>query len=200
MTHELDALLIRSLPELNDAVTRLVALDEEIGKHIDMEIQDWIDRNGWTGVAELYGDDGVVWLAPKDWMVLGDPDNSSYLYFSFDVTGAVSEDHWNLVRMTEAGDQRYGFWLASDVVKKNSVFKKLWKAHLSNTPGLPLHGAEFFLPVGLDREALASAVLNGSVADALEPLRQALDKLPQLASQLSSFKAAIVASGDGTNG
>lgn len=200
MQRELDALIVRSLPELNDAVIRLVALNEEIGREIDTEIQAWIGRNGWTGTAEWFGDEGNIWLAPKDWMVPSDPDNRGYLYFDFNYTSADSENQWDLASFTSSGQQRLGFWITSDTVKER-VFKKLWKAHLAITPGLPLHGSEFFLPIELDREALAVAVLNGSVADALAPLRETLERLPELASQLGSLKTAIVAAaGEGNAG
>lgn len=192
MKHELDALLIRSLPELNDAVNRLIALNEEIGREIDAEIQAWIGRNGWKGIAEWNGELDDTWLAPKDWMVPNDPDDNAYLYFDFDYTSADPEDNWDLASFTSSGQQHLGFWLRSSTVK-DRVAKKLWKAHLGRTSGLPLHGPEFFLPVLLDREALATAVLDGSVRDALEPLRETLDRLPELASQLGSLKMAIVA-------
>ena len=200
MKHELDALLIRSLPELNDAVHRLIALDEQIGREIETEIQAWIRRNGWMGIAERKGESEDTWLAPKDWMVPNDPDENAYLYFGVGYTSADPEDNWDLATFTSSGHQRLGFWLRSNTVK-DRVFKNLWKTQLGKTSALPLHGPEFFLPMELDREALAVAVLNGSVADALDPLRETLDRLPELASQLDSLKMVVVAAaGEGDTG
>lgn len=193
MTNELDVLIIRSLSELNDAATRLDGLDDEICREIDAEIQLWIERNGWKGAANQFGDDDEgTWLAPEDWIVPNETEDDAYLYFSLYYTAADPEDKSKLASFTGVGRSQWGFWLDSDRIKPQAL-KKLWKAQLKSASGLPLLGSDFFFPINLDQETLATAVSNGSIAEAFDPLRASLDRLPELASRLGSLKQAIVA-------
>lgn len=197
MSAELDALIIRSLPELNDAATRLDVLSQDVLREIDIEIEAWIARNDWKGESEFYSDDRRTWLAPASWMVPNDPNDNTYLYFILDVTAADTESYWHVASLCGSGQQRIGFWLSYDVVKK-PTFNRLWR-ELKNTAGLPLLDSEFFLPIILDRDALATAVESDAIGDALQPLRDALDRLPQLASQLEPLKREIVAASGAKN-
>lgn len=199
VNHELDALLIRSLPEINEAAVRLDELQQMIFKAVDADIEDWIKRNDWQGVAEWFGDAGETWLAPKEWMYLGGADGSAYLRFDFG-SPTLTEDYWYLASFTGSGQRQLGLKICCPSIKKKLVFRRIWKSFLSKSTGLPLYESEFFLPVILDREALAAAVLNGSVSEALGPLRETLDRLPQLASELESLKKAVAAAAEAAEG
>lgn len=190
MTAQVDALLIRSLPELNEAALRMGDLSSEIGQAIDAEIAAWIARNGWSGAASYFSDD-TTWLAPEEWMVSADPDERAYLFFQLEETDSDPENEWHLANFTGCGEQRTGFRLYYNTVTR-PVFKRLWR-ELKDTAGLPLLGSDFFLPIVLDRETLAQAVENDLITDALQPLRDALDRLPQLVSQLEPLRRDIVA-------
>ena len=188
MTQAVDSLLIQSLPELNEAATALDALEARIGSEIDSEIQTWITNNGWAGVANW--NDGT-WLAPPEWMIQGDANTRAYLYFELDHTAAEVASYWGMASLLSCGEQRLGLWLKSDPVRK-SEFNRLWREH-SAASQMPLNGSEFFLPLTVDRELLATSIANDTVPDALESIRTSLDRLPQLASQLEPLKRAIEA-------
>lgn len=188
MNQAVDALLIQSLPELNEAATALDALEERIASEIDSEIQTWITNNGWVGTASW--NDGT-WLGPPEWMIQGDANTRAYLYFELDHTAVEVESYWGIASLLGCGEQRIGLWLKSDPVKK-SEFNRLWREH-SAVSQLPLSGSEFFLPLTVDRELLATSIANDSAPDAFESIRTTLDRLPQLASQLEPLKRAIEA-------
>ena len=193
MTNELDLVIYRSLSDLNEAALRIGDLSEKLGQALDDEVAVWTNNNGWAGTAMHFSnDDGGTWLAPPEWLVAGKSDEVP-LYFSLGHTAGSPEDEWNLVTMTGAGQQLYGLWLATDTVDKRA-FNKAWKTYIARDAHLPLHGKDFFLPLTLDREALA----GGSTADALAPVREALDRLPELASRLEVFRNDLVGNAGST--
>lgn len=192
MSNEIDALVIRSLPELYAAAERLDSLDVEVFKEIDDEMRSWIVRNGWIGVAEWYGEADDSWLAPEEW-ASPNAEEGAYLYFYPARTVATGyENPWYLTSLTGASEQQIGLWLGSVSVGSRQ-FRGLWKEHLARAANLPLLGSDLFLPLRVDRETLATAALNGSVAEAFEPIRETLDRLPELASRLDPLRKAIVA-------
>ena len=187
MTNQIDALLVRSLPELEEAALAIEPLSERIGVELDNEIRGWIRNNGWIGVSEFMDND-EVWLAPPEWIIAGETDKA-HLYFDFHATPEGSS-YW-LSTLLGCAKDTYGFWLEQNSVKKIE-FKRLWRDH-STVSQLPLSGSEFFLPLIVDRELLASSIENNTIVDALGSIRDTLDRLPQLVSQLEPLKRAIEA-------
>lgn len=189
MNAELDALIIRSLPELDDAATSLETLTAAIAKEIDQEVQTWLTNNDWKGDATWQEENGTIWLAPKDWLIPSDL-NDTYLYFELSEAESTSPNFWQLSNFVGVGQQRYGFKLFHCRQISKTSFTKFWR--LQNTSGLPLQGSDLFVPIVLDGETLANAVQRGSISDALQPLRGALDQLPKIVSQLNPLKQQIV--------
>lgn len=192
MSAEVDALIIRSLSELNEAATRLAALSDEIGESIDAQIGDWITRHEWKGVAGRYSGGPSTYLGPQAWFLPDDPRDRAHLYFIF-APAIADVDVAELVSLVGAGAERMGFWLAYDILKV-SPFKKLWRAFLAENSDLPVDSkGQLFIPVKIDPEALAVAVIEQSINDALDPLRDALSRLPEIAERLGPLQKAIEA-------
>lgn len=190
MSNDADALIIRSLPDLHQAILQIDRLDTQLLKAIDDVTALWVQQNGWEGTGELELFGGKLWVAPTTWAVTGQDTEDYHLYFDLERTKSDPEDSVDLISLTSSGSQMLGLVLGYDTIGARP-FKKLYRELAP--PGLPLNGSSFFLPIVLDREELAKAVEDDALDEALGPLRAALDQLPELAARLQPLKNAIEA-------
>ncbi len=186
---QMDALIVRHLADIDTAAKRIIHnVQVEVGKALDEVAEEWADAQGWTGVFEW--DENELALYPPEWGYKepGSEDTSRSAYFYLyagqgDDFGETSDlDQFWLTRLTGSGRGQLGFWWEYEkgvVAPRGKRWKQFVRSYIERLQGKGFTYDEesglFFLPVRVDREALALAIENETIEDALEPLKKALD-------------------------
>ena len=178
----LDALICTNIGDLDAAARYLnYVLQPAIGKKIDDALDAFKRDNGWDGESGF--DDADPWLAPRDWRKAADSADDEFIsYFAMAYAGGSAEveaEFW-LSTLVGVGTGAFGFrWVKNDV--KTSAWRKVVNQQADIVTAIRSAGFEheetkgtFFLPVRIDKTALAEA-LNGECPEqALAPLQNAL--------------------------
>lgn len=189
-TNELDKLIIEHIADLDEGAKRLQLISSKVGDAIDSVVQDWAAAHGWIAGDGGWNDDNDTWVCLPSWRT----DEDTWLaYFGLDFAGAddgewsEEKDYFWLTRLCAEGRGSMGFRFF-----QSEFGKTPWKKFLSQRADL-FEGTRFvmddlpsvFLPVKVDRQALSAAVENENIAEALEPIVEALDLL---AAELAKFE------------
>ena len=187
------SLILNNLGMLNEASLLLeVQIEVEVFRNIQEEIEAWLDESGWHGQGEW--DSEYMWVSPATWKLDNDNDNDNDLckaVFEFDFEKKEPEgsgDSYSLAYFCGYGQVRVGFRFTP----KFEYFgkKKEWtnfcnKSLPAAASGLQKLGfvydkGHWFLPVTLSNADLAVAYEGEDYAEALQPVRRALDQLKKV--------------------
>jgi hypothetical protein len=186
-TEDIEALIVRNILDVERAYDILWNdITPKVGKEIDNIIENWAHENDWWYSEEEF-DEHVPAIAPNAWRSSNSDDGEDKFVASFyaDSNDVGNDDpSWSwLTQLCGQGSAPYGFRWVCDFVELGTK-KKEWKAFLSKnnaTAALKGLGFEyqdksgtFFLPFIIDKEALAVAIKDNNIEDALEPVRAAL--------------------------
>jgi len=181
-SNELDRLIIEHIADLDEGAKRLELISLKVAEEIDSLVRDWASEQEWISGDGTWEDDGDVSVCPPS----GRPDGDAWLaYFSLGYAGN-DDDNWSeekdyfwLTRLCAEGRGQMGFRL-----HQSEFGKTPWKKFLSQQAGT-VQNTRFvlddlpsiFLPVKVNAQALAAGVENETIADALSPIREALDHI-----------------------
>ena len=198
---DLDALLVANIGDLNAAASHVEhVLQVEVAAAIDDLAKKLRSNLGWEGEEDWSGD-WSIWAAPKEWLDtgIGPKDDDYNSQFSFEVDDQKNEasDQFWLAQLVGCGQAQLGFrW------SRNNLSPKRWGKALgqktdliAKVRGLGFSYREsdgsFFLPIRVDRTELAKAVSEESAVQALQPLRDAYDRLAEAKPVFDELIAAI---------
>jgi hypothetical protein len=186
-TESIDALIVRNVLDVERAYDRLNNnIQPKVGKEIDNIIESWASENDWW-YSELSFDGDFPEVAPASWRI-SDAESSEDKFiarFNANTNDVGAKDgSWSwLTQLCGLGSAPYGFRWVCDFAELGTN-KSGWKKFLGriNAPAaVKGFGFEyqdksgaFFLPFIIDKEALAKAIEENNIEDALEPVRAAL--------------------------
>jgi len=187
-TKEIQVLVIRHLKDI-DAAAKLLEneIQGTIFSKIDTCAEEWVAARpdkGWYG---RYGwkEKRALAIAPIAWRVSGSEPKEELFYASFELEGIDSEkDYFWLTTLCKQGGGTMGFsWRFN--LEHFTIKKRDWKNFIGpkvdeirklgftydNT------GGTFFMHFEINSEELAKAYEQDNIEDALQPMRQVLDRL-----------------------
>jgi hypothetical protein len=192
-TDELDALIVRNLDDLDAAAKRLeLDIEKRVGKVIDQIAETWARKQGWEGKFDF--DLTTLWVAPAEWRSIeGKAEADAFLGFFELWTGFADDfdtnhenDYFWLTRLCGAGRGKIGFrWSYG---RSLGATKPRWKRflqehreHLNQVRKTAFAYEEgsglFFMPIRVEVEALAAAIIDNTIDEALKPFCIGLDRL-----------------------
>jgi len=176
-------LILNNIGMFNEASLLMSeTIEVELFKKIEEEIEQWQEENEWHGEGNWYGD--RMWVCPPAWAI--DRENDSWkAYFEFNRENDDLVDTFELASFCGSGRTRVGFrFTATSAYFGN---KRQWLNFCNRS--LPTAASElqklgftydkglWFLPVTLSSTDLAAAYEGEDYAEALQPIRLALDQL-----------------------
>jgi len=209
-TDELDALIVRNLSDLDAAAKRLDQdIESRIGKVIDRIAEAWAREQGWEGKFDF--EPTTLWVAPTEWRSTeGKAAAEAFLGFFELWTGfgdnfdtKAENDYFWLTRLCGAGRGKIGFrWAYGQSL---GAAKPRWKKfvqpyveRIRKTAFTYEEGSGlFFMPIRIEVEALAAAIVDDTIEEALQPFCKALNLLltakPEFDALLQSAKVSFAA-------
>jgi hypothetical protein len=220
----LDALIVRNMAQINKALSRIWhgIYPVAFGAVTDTT-REWVRAQGWKGKFEYDGSDSSAefWCAPPDWISPdGDRRHDCYAYFEFDYfdtdfKNTADDDQDEIVTLLGAGVGATGFHIlrGDGATIAKGPWKRLMQASgiigVMRSLGCKQYEGSYYIPISFSAEALAVAIEQGDMSIFLAPLKEALDRLPdivfamqsiiQVASNSQSGTAVIAASSDGSS-
>lgn len=177
-SNELDKLLILNIGDLDEGARRFELLQNRVAGEIDTLVQEWAIRQGWRSTQTWQAQKDAA-VAPAHW-VAGDTWRAwfSFWYRSGD-TGKWSndQDYFWMTRLCQAGRGQMGFRFYQDEFPK-TAWKKFIQAQaigFADTRFVFDDEPSLFLPVRVDKDALAKGAEEESFKEALSPLNDTLD-------------------------
>lgn len=197
---DLNALIVANLRDLEGAASHVAnVLQKEIGSAINDVVKRLKADAGWDGEVD-WGDDGI-WVAPKTWLKDDVNVGDKYLcQFSFEADDEVKDelDFFWLSQLVGAGQARLGFrW------SRNHVTKGRWRKAVGQQTNLIAKlrslgftyveaSGSFFLPVTVEAAELTKAVADESPDQALQPIRDAFQRLVEASALFDQLIETIV--------
>ena len=191
---KLDALIVRNLRDLDVATKRLsYDIDVKVSRAIDRFTELWADKHRWKGKFK-WDDEAELWIAPDNWGTDNSTDDDLWLgYFSFntgfgdDLQDKAGDFFW----LTSSGQCWYGYYVfplglrwrsRSEEGEMEKICQrcrqKLDRAYTEGRFSYDEGSGLFFMPVRVDGEALAAAIEEDAIENAIDPVfQQALDNL-----------------------
>lgn len=177
-SNQIDKLLIENIADMDEGAQRLDALSVNIAESMDDIVQDWAEKNEWMATTAWNETDDLS-VAPKNWV----PSDDEWLaWFGLDTGKGEEGDEWHyfwLARLCGVGRGEYGFRFFQDEygrVPWKKFIRELAppsnsKFNIDDEPSL-------FMPIKVDKDALAKAAEDGDFRQALEePLFAALNHI-----------------------
>lgn len=177
------ALILNNIGMLNEAALLMTeTIEVELFKKIEEEIEQWQVDSEWHGEGNWYGD--CMWVCPPAWAI--DPEDDSWkAFFEFNREKDDLADIFELASFCGSGGTRVGFRFSA--TSEYFGNKRQWLNFCNRS--LPAAASElqklgftydkgfWFLPVTLSSTDLAGAYESDDYAEALRPIRLALDQL-----------------------
>tara|TARA_R110002020_G_scaffold168220_4_gene356903 strand:- start:26 stop:616 length:591 start_codon:yes stop_codon:yes gene_type:complete len=175
----LDRLIVENIADIDATSRRAREIGEAIEKEIASRAREWATANDYEASQD---DDENFWLSSPSWKTKGDEDSHDFWFEWYNrssgVTDAV-EDEYLITSLCGAGIDSVGFRL-----EQQPHAKRQWKKFVQSLSGA-LGGTRFviddapsiWLPVVVDRVALAKAVEDDQYDVALQPLIDALEQI-----------------------
>jgi hypothetical protein len=192
-TEKLDALIVRNLSDLDAAARRLrYDIQARVGKAIDEIAEAWTKKHSWDGVFGF--DKDTLKVAPRQWKVSNNQGDEEWLGW-FELEAGLGDD-WDsddatdsldffwLTRLCGAGRGIVGFrWHCG--TEALGTTRPKWKKFIQGqiqrinkkTDFSYEDTGNFFRPIQVETEKLAAAVEGDAIDMALQPIRDALDRL-----------------------
>ncbi|WP_058553363.1 hypothetical protein [Thiohalocapsa sp. ML1] len=179
--NEAAALVIENIAMLEDAMALANGeLGEEVFAEIDRVICHWADARGWKGKFSFWDDETSLWAT--EWVRIGEGEEQWIAWFELDAEDP-DEDTW-LTRLLGARRGRIGFAFHADLGAGKPAWKRFAREFHQAHPEIEKSGFEYndkdgswFLPFKVQAKALAEAYANDALDDAMEPLRDALERV-----------------------
>jgi hypothetical protein len=183
---EMDGLIVRHLADLEEAGKRATVLEGEVFKVLGNTAEKWAVKEGWHGEFDIDTDGSLdaFWLAPLKWKLSEKPEEDWLAYFEFNA-GADDDDanYFNMAHLCGEMNLKFGFQWKSDHFAAGR--KAAWRTFINAAAEevIAKTGFEhekngtFFLTVTIKAEALANAIEQDAIEDALGPFTTALDNL-----------------------
>jgi hypothetical protein len=190
-THELDALIIEHLVDLDRAGKRIATIEHRVFSAMNARAEEWAKRHGWKGKFEISENGGwnewVFWIFPSEWGKAGDESGAdSDFYFAPNVGAGDTEngkagEPWNYVtRLCGLEGGQIGFRFG----RPNTIKKRQWQGIVdrfrddtSSVKFMVDSEPSFFLGFRIDPVVLAAALRDDDPNAALDPFAAALDTL-----------------------
>jgi hypothetical protein len=179
---EAAALVIENIAMLEDAMALANGdLGEEVFAEIDRVIGHWADARGWKGKFSFWDDDETSFWA-TEWVRTGERGEEWIAWFQLDAVDPDEEETW-LTALLGARRVRIGFAFHVDLGAGKLAWKRFAREFHQAHPEIEKSGFEYndkygnwFLPFKVEAKALAEAYANDALDDAMEPLRDALER------------------------
>lgn len=199
-TKSLDALIIRNIADIEAAMKHA---QEEIGPRVWEEVarvmQEECDADPWIAVADVEDED--VWFTDRGWLMPDQRKPKADFWLGLDERtdgGNEGENSW-LAAFVAGGPNgaTMAFWLDQRILGPGA-----WKKLVKSSDGVvaELRGLGFsvdddddrrlYLPVVLDREALASAFETEDFDAVLAPIKVAVGNAISAAPVLARLREA----------
>jgi hypothetical protein len=202
---EIDALLIRNLDQIEQALHRLhFSLEPEIFRILDETVRKSTVRKGWDGEFDWNGE-GSFWFWPKRWKTVVKSKVAHLGYFelnsehqddNLDIAEIPPRNQFALSRLCQVnGNGSLGFRWQSEHFSQSGkllAWRKFVQANADSITSKTKFRLEdkrgsFFLPIKIEAEILATALENDVIEDALQPFRDALDEVIRSAAVFDSL-------------
>ena len=200
MSHkQMGKLIIENIQMLEESIRLLSGdLSQEIFDEIEIVLQDKLSEfsDEWSQSNELFSS-GVCLFAPNKWKLIDSAQLNHKDYFAryrFTWQSTISEQETNQYLLTAFFNNSYDVMVLKFVSWFNCYArctKGLWKNFASiqneNYPEIESLGFKYdskegswFLPIAsLNQQLVADCYVEDNLADAMEPITEALDKLYQ---------------------
>jgi len=180
---EMDGLIVRHLVDIEEAGKRAFVLDAEVFKALAKTAEKWTAKTAWEGDSNI--DEDNLWLAPLKWKLAGETEEGEADWladFHFSA-GGDDDDFFKLTRLCQARNGKFGFRWKSDHYGDGR--RVAWRNFIRDNAediiretGFEYEkNGTFFPTVTLNAEALANAIEQDAIEDALGPFETALDNL-----------------------
>lgn len=173
------SLIVSNIGMFSEAYNLVEEIHCLIFEKIDEKIEEWAISNGWSGIFKFDDDKNCIY--PPDFST-GEKDGY-FAAFQFSKKGE-SDSLW-LADLCNQGQTSMGFQFVAEA----NLFggKQKWNAYSKNLSNsvreLPKYGfleegkGSWFLPVQVNKDALAKAYENDDYDVVFEPITDALDKI-----------------------
>lgn len=200
-TPELNALIVRNIADLDRTRKQIDQIERILMTAIGKHAENWAKKRRWQANLDYpaSGWDGWdAWLAPTGWHTKGGEPNSFDAWFSLEVAPgdthslAGNEDAFILTRLLGKGSGSIGLLFSHGVGKR--AWKKLLQEIsplLHNTSIQILDEGNLYIPLKLDENEVADALLEENPEAALEPLDHALSILEDAQPKLDKIVAKL---------
>jgi hypothetical protein len=209
---ELDVLLIENLADLDLAAQRITqSVEPAIYKAIDAELDKFARDNDWIGQIDDSYHNSVTWFGPRNWLPvsakLAEGDEQDRCQFTFEglltdtYKGIVGEDWFLLTRLLALGNGKAGFrW--RQLVSTKGRWRRLLRDRTAVINALQENGfsyeeseGSFYLPFRLDKDELVKAFRDEAPANALGPLRAALQTILNSKDDFEKLMSTLATTG-----
>ena len=174
---DIDRLIILHLADLEDAMRRIGDLQAKIATVMDDIMRECADAAGWSGTFD-WNRTGIKSF-PKDWIV-NEEKNDQDAFFELSTLNNFDEDEYWLTSLCRSVKSEYGFRFNQNIVapkRKWHAFIRSYSEEITKSGFILDEIPSLFLPVHVDGTKLAEAVADGDIKSALEPLREAYNRL-----------------------
>lgn len=185
-TSQLDQLIVEHLSDLDSAASQVHRIERRVWTAMARLVEAKASSLGWAGEFDI---DGHLWLCPPVWMVEGD----AVGYFELDFgpsgqAGNEGEPHFDLSRLCGVGGGSMAFCFRHDGGKR--AWKPVAKEGAASVAGLGFaldDHANFHVACTPAQAEMARALADDDFEQALQPLSNAMDRLPASVAAFTSM-------------
>lgn len=202
-TKTLDALVIRNIADIEAAMKHAIeVIGPRIWEEASRVMQATCVADTWIALADL--DEEDVWFADRNWLMPGQRKPKADFWLGLDERtsgGNLGENSW-LATFVSSGPNgaTMAFWLNQRILLPGA-WKKLVKSSDALVAELRGFGFSFdddddrrlYVPVVLDREALAMAFETDDFDDVMKPVATAVANAMSAAPVLGRLRKAALA-------
>lgn len=197
---ELSALVVRNITDIEAAMNHAT---EVVGPRLWRSASASLSEacpDSWLDLSDSADED--VSFAEREWLIPGADPVEADFWIGLDqrFTHGGDEDNSWLATFTGSGpnESTLAFYVDQSIVKA-STFKKLLKANVDLLARLNDAGFEFdedddrrlCLPVKINQELLAKGFEDGDLAEAMQPISQAVAKAIAAAEELNQLRVLL---------
>lgn len=180
------ALIIENIATLDEA-NRLLngEVTENIFRAINQTVKAWAEGKNWAGSFDFMKDDDLH-FEPEEWQYRNQKTSKFIAKYSFDCLQDEYDEVW-VTALLAAGNTRVCFRFEIVGNQLRDINKKSWKAFANQmyqeNPEIGKAGFQpetdgtWVLPWKIDAKSLAENYITDTIADALGPVKEALERI-----------------------